>query len=57
VCQNVSEITSCIILLFNLISTAVAEMTGVFWGSSVDVINQVVAAVSHLDVDGPYTTV
>ena len=56
-CRNVSEITFRIIQLFSLISTAVAKMTGVFWRSSIDVINQVVAAVSHLDVDGPYTTV
>ena len=56
-CRNVSEITFRIIQLFSLISTAVAKMTGVFWRSSIDVINQVVAAVSHLDVDGPHTTV
>ena len=56
-CRNASEITSRVIQLFNLISTAVAEMTDVFWRSFIDVINQVVAAVSHLDVDGPYTTV
>lgn len=56
-CRNVSKITFRIIQLFSLISTAVAKMTGVFWRSSIDVINQVVAAVSHLDVDGPYTTV
>ena len=40
-----------------LISTTVTKMACVFQGRSIDVINKVVAAVSHLDVDGPHTAV
>ena len=55
--DNFSEFTSLRIVLFSLISTAVAKMAYVFWRRSIDVINKVFAAVSHLNVDGPYTTV
>ena len=41
----------------SLISTTVTKMACVFQRRSIDVINKVVTAVSHLDVDGPHTTV
>ena len=39
-----------------LISSTVGQMTSVFWRRSIDVINEEITAVSHLDVDGPLTT-
>lgn len=40
-----------------LVRTTVAQMTRVLWRSSIDVINDVITAVSYIDIDIPLTAV
>ena len=43
----------CIVFIDSLVSTTVAQITGIHWRRTIDVKHKISIAIPYLDVDGP----